>query len=102
MTPHATTTTEAPAMLLTKTIPRKNLVLVRPDLDKNVKEQQAKQKCILMECAYGIIEDLPSGYQESFVVKQGQSLMNLKLKGISGRDMQNSCVQQYLNRLQRR
>uniref|UniRef100_A0A1X7UUS5 Uncharacterized protein n=1 Tax=Amphimedon queenslandica TaxID=400682 RepID=A0A1X7UUS5_AMPQE len=43
MTPQATTT-EAPAMLLTKRIPRSKLDLVRPDLDKKVQEQQAKQK----------------------------------------------------------
>ena len=42
-TPHATTT-EAPAMLLTKRIPRSKLDLVRPELDKKLKEQQTKQK----------------------------------------------------------
>ena len=41
-TPHATT--EAPAMLLTKRITKSKLYLVRPELDKKVKEQQAKQK----------------------------------------------------------
>ena len=42
-TPH-TTTTEAPALLLNKRNPRSRLDLIKPDVNRRIKEQQQKQK----------------------------------------------------------
>ena len=102
MTPHATTT-EAPAMLLTKRIPRSKFV--RPDLDK-VKEQQAKQKKYFdrggKEKRFTPQQPVwvrdyrgPTKWVSGVIRRQtGPVSYEVKAKAcISGRDMQSSCVQ---------